>query len=147
MGVVLGIDYGERRLGIAIGDTNTGIAFPLRVVNVRSVDEALAAVRSACAERGAERIVLGLPLNMDGGHGAQAKIVEAFAARLTKALALPVELWDERLTSKQAERVLLEADLSRKRRREIQDKLAAQALLQSFLDALAGQAPGGTLRE
>lgn len=144
MSVVLGIDYGERRLGLAIGDTNTGLAFPLRVVAVRSEGESLAAVRGACAERKVERVVLGLPLDMNGSRGAQARVVEAFAGRLAKALAMPVELWDERLTSKQAERALLEADLSRKRRREIQDKLAAQSLLQSFLDACSARASDET---
>lgn len=137
MTTILGVDYGERRVGLAISDAGTGLAFPLRVSLVHNQAEAIEEVRLACNERKPSKIVVGLPLNMDGTHGPQAQRVAAFAENLSQALGLPVALWDERLTSREAEHVLLAADLSRARRRKVVDKLAAQVLLQSYLDAAA----------
>jgi putative Holliday junction resolvase len=144
---ILAVDYGERRIGLAVGEPETGLAFPLRVAEVRGEAEAIAAVRAACAERRADRVVVGLPLNMDGTRGPQAQRAAAFAARLAEALGLPVDLWDERLTSREVGRTLLAADLSRSRRRQVTDKLAAQVLLQSYLDASAHAAASASANE
>jgi putative Holliday junction resolvase len=132
---ILGVDYGERRLGFACSDPEGVIALPLRVVETRSDRSSVEAIQQVCRERDVGRIVLGMPISMDGSKGPAAKKVEAFAESLRTATGLPVDLWDERLTTCISERVLLEADLSRQKRRRTRDKLAAQVMLQSYLDA------------
>ncbi len=130
----LGVDYGEKRMGIAVCDPQEWVATPLCVVPVRSDDHAIAEIRRLIEETAAEAIVLGFPLNMDNSRGPMALKVEAFAQRLRRETGLPVDLWDERLSSAQVERVLLEGDASRAQRRAVTDMLAAQAVLQSFID-------------
>jgi putative holliday junction resolvase len=138
MARVLGIDYGRRRMGLAVGDSSDGIAFPLRVETVRSAGGAADAVARAVRESGASAVVLGLPVNMDGTRGPMAAEVEAFAKVLDKRLNMPVELVDERMTSQAVDRVLIgEADMSRGRRKQVRDKLAAQQILQGYLDGAA----------
>ncbi len=134
---ILAIDYGERRIGFAFGDMQTGIAFSMHTAMVTNDSEAIAAVREACSQRRPDRIMVGLPLNMNGTRGPQAQRAATFAEKLKELLNLPIELWDERLTSREVERTLIAADLSRSRRREVVDKLAAQVLLQSYLDVAA----------
>lgn len=137
MARILGIDYGVRRVGVAASDLTGTIAMPRVVLTVRDPEDALRQVLAACREAGAERVVVGLPLNMDGSRGEAVERVEQFVARLRAALPVPVDTWDERLSTSSAERSLLEADLSRRRRREVVDKIAAQVILQSFLDSRA----------
>lgn len=136
---ILGLDYGEKRLGFALSDPTGMLAMPLRVETSRSDGEAAAIVERVCAETAAAQLVVGLPLNMNGSHGPQAQRVEAFVAMLQSRLSIPVAMWDERLSSRAAERVLIDAGTSRKGRRGVVDKLAAQIFLQSYLDA---QSPG-----
>jgi putative Holliday junction resolvase len=136
------MDYGKRRLGFAVSDTTGALAFPLRVVTVHGDDDALRAVREVCRESGTDRIVVGLPLNMDGSRGAMAEHVAELAERMRSELDLRVATWDERLSTSLVERSLIEADTSRARRRQVRDKLAAQIILQGYLDAQgAGEAP------
>ncbi len=135
MGRVLGIDYGEKRLGLAISDETQTIASGLEVYERRSPERDLQHLREVVERYGVERVVLGLPLNLDGSQGFKAREALAFKAQLESALDVPVELVDERLTTQEAERVLLEADLSRRRRREVRDRLAAVLILQRYLDA------------
>jgi putative Holliday junction resolvase len=137
MGRILGIDYGERRVGLAVSDPLGTIAMPRSVLTVRDAADALRQVVAACREADAERLVVGLPLNMDGSRGAAVERVEQFVGQLRAALAIPVETWDERLSTSHAERALLEADLSRQRRRQVIDKVAAQVILQGYLDSRA----------
>lgn len=136
---ILGLDYGERRLGFAVSDETQIIATPLRVEPVSCVDDALRAVAGVCSETRAVLLVVGLPLNMDGSRGPKAQEVLSFIEKLAPRLGIPVRTWDERLTTKSAENVLIEAGSSRRRRREVVDKLAAQILLQSYLDCIAFQ--------
>jgi len=131
----LGVDYGEKRMGIAVCDPQEWVATPLCVVPIHSEDHALQEIRRLIAETGAEAIVLGLPLNMDNTRGPMAQRVEAFAERLRREIGVPVDLWDERLSSAEVERILLEGDASRARRRAVTDMLAAQTVLQSYIDA------------
>jgi putative Holliday junction resolvase len=131
----LGVEYGEKRIGFAVSDPVGILATPLRVVTVSGPSDALAAVRETAEEVAAERIVIGLPLNMDGTRGAKVEEVEAFVVRLKAIVSQPVLFWDERLSTSMVERVLIDADMSRKRRKEVRDKLAAQVILQGFLDA------------
>jgi len=139
MSRILGIDYGEKRLGFAVGDTSHGIATPLRTVEVRSDSEALEQVREICRETGVETLVVGMPVNMNGTRGPMAERVESFAARLRKDTGLPVDTWDERMTTGIVERAMLEGDLSRAKRKKRRDKLAAQVILQGYMDAQSGK--------
>lgn len=127
---VLGVDYGTRRVGLAISDETGTVAQSLGHVKP-SVSEIL----RVASERRAEKIVVGVPRRLDNTASEQTRQTLAFIESLRAATSLPVEEWDERLTTAQAERVLLEANARRRQRREKRDQLAAQLLLQSYLDA------------
>lgn len=132
---VLAVDFGEKRLGFAISDPGRIISMPLRTVEVKSFTDALQATLKVCDEKKAGLLIVGMPFNMDGTKGAQAEKVGVFTAKLQAALEIPVDTWDERLSSKQIERMLIEKDVSRARRKQIVDKLSAQVFLQAYLDA------------
>ena len=132
---VLGIDYGRRRIGLALSDEEGILASPFPIyVRGRSEARDIAALTSLIDKHGVKAVVVGLPLNMNGSRGEMAREAEAFADRICQETALPVELFDERLTSSEAERVLLEADLSRRRRNDLRDSLSAVLILQGHLD-------------
>jgi putative Holliday junction resolvase len=131
---LLALDFGERRIGVAGADPLGLTARPLAVIERTSLAEDMARIGEIARRRGAKRIVLGLPLNMDGTEGPQAKRVKRFAGRLTRELGLEVELWDERLTTVEAEHVLLAADKSRADRRR-RDDVAAAVILEDYLAA------------
>ena len=137
MAKILAVDYGDHRVGFAVSDALGIIAMPREVVTLAREDDIMPAILRVIRETGAERVVLGLPINMNGSHGPMAQKVAAFAARLRLETPVPVELLDERMTTKIAERTLLDFDVSRARRKKVIDKLAAQVLLQSYLDAHA----------
>jgi len=132
-----GLDVGDRRIGVAISDELGWTAQGLGVVTRTELDADFAALRACFAEYAPTTIVVGLPKNMNGTIGPQAEKVMAFARALEAALGVPVELWDERLSTVGAERVLLDADLSRAKRRKVIDKVAAVFILQGYLDRLA----------
>jgi putative holliday junction resolvase len=136
---VLGVDHGEKRLGFAVSDPTGIVATPLCVVHCTGPRDALRETRRVCRESGAEKIVVGMPLNMDGSRGPVAQRVEAYVEELSASAGVPVVTWDERLSTRAAENVLIEAGASRQRRKEVIDKLAAQIMLQSYLDAQATQ--------
>lgn len=133
MSRLVGIDHGSRRIGLAVADEETGIAFPRRALQVRRRDAVDAVVRFARSE-GAELVVLGLPRNMDGSEGAQAAEVRAFADRLATA-GLAVTFVDERLSSWAAARELGEAGRRPERGTGELDSAAARLILQEYLDA------------
>jgi putative holliday junction resolvase len=135
MGRILGVDYGRRRVGIALSDETAMLAMPLLTVEVTDVAGAVEAVRNIATERRVSRIVVGLPLNMNGTRGPMADEVGEFVKRVVEATALPVDTYDERLSSGLVERMLVDADLSRARRKTVRDKLAAQVILQSYIDS------------
>jgi len=133
---ILGIDYGRRRLGLALSDEGEILASPLAVYARSKLDQDLAFLAYLIEEREVKKIVLGLPRNMNGSCGEMEQEVLAFAAALHEASSLPVDTFDERLTSVEAERVLIQANLSRKRRKTQRDSLAAVLILQGYLDSL-----------
>jgi putative Holliday junction resolvase len=135
MGKVLGIDYGRRRVGVAAGDSDIGLSTPRETLTVRDVRDAVTQVAGLCAREEPGVIVVGLPLNMDGSAGPMAAEVRDFMAQLRERTGLKVVEWDERLSSAEAERVLLAGDVSREGRRRVRDKLAAAVILQAFLDS------------
>jgi len=132
-----GLDVGDRRIGVAVSDELGWTAQGVGVVTRTRLDADLEALRRCFAEYAPSTIVVGLPKNMNGTLGPQAEKVMAFARALEEALGVQVELWDERLSTVGAERVLLEADLSRAKRRKVIDKAAAVFILQGYLDRLA----------
>ncbi len=135
MSRLLGVDYGQRRLGFAISDEAAIIAMPLGMASVENPRQALNAVRRWVQEKQVGRVVVGLPLNLNGTRGPAAEAVEHFVGRLRAELTIPVVTWDERLSSQAAERTLIAAGLRRAKRKNIVDQLAAQIILQSYLDA------------
>jgi len=131
----LGVDYGERRVGLAISDELGMMALPLDILLVQSSRQVIGDVLRLCHEKQVAAIVVGLPLNMDGSRGPAAEAVERFVLELRRQGDRPVEVWDERMSSRQVERMLIDSDVSRSKRKGIVDKLAAQVILQSYLDA------------
>ncbi len=132
----MGVDLGERRVGMAICDALEIIASPLYSKKIGNGNEALACVVAVAEEQKAEEIVVGLPLHMSGRRGTKAKEAEAFAEKL-RSLGWRVALYDERLTTVEAERGLREQDMNRRRRKNLIDAHAAQRLLQAYLERLA----------
>jgi len=132
---VLGIDYGRVRHGLAMSDEDEVLASPLpNLKRSKSSDADVRAISELAAEKGIGRIVIGLPLQMDGTEGEMSDEVHAFAERVRGGTGLPVSLIDERLTSAEAERVLLEGNVSRRKRKGLRDGLAAVLILQAELD-------------
>ena len=129
---VLALDLGEARVGVALSDPLGMTAQPLEVVERHRL---LKRLPELIAEYEVQRIVVGLPLRLDGSKGQAAQSVKATAKEIEAAVKLPVELWDERLTTAQAQRMLIGADVSRKGRKSAVDKIAAALILQSYLDA------------
>ena len=134
-GRVLGVDYGDRRVGLALSDPLGVAARPLMTLERGSRREDMDRMRGIIQEHGIVRIVVGLPLDMDGTAGRRVALTRSFIDRLRQATDVPVEAWDERLTTVQAERMLIAGDVSRARRRQVVDQVAAVILLQSWLDA------------
>jgi putative Holliday junction resolvase len=130
----LGVDYGSRRIGLALSDPPGKIAFPLEVVPATELGKAVEAIAQIARDNKADELVVGLPVNMNGTEGAAAAAARSFAARLRKRTGLPVHLWDERLSTASAEWAMREGNLSQQRRAERVDKVAAQMILQQFLD-------------
>jgi putative Holliday junction resolvase len=131
----MGLDVGEKTIGIALSDELGLTAQPYQTLKRKGEERDLRAIRVLLEERGISRVVVGLPKNMDGSIGRQARRVAAFAAKVEKVLAIPVVYWDERLSTAAAERVLIDADMSRARRKKHVDKLAAALILQGYLDS------------
>lgn len=139
MARVLGIDLGSRRIGIAATDGLGLTAQPRETLARHGGTRDIEAIAAVVRDVGADRIVLGLPLDPEGAEGPAARRARDFAAKLAAALHLPVELVDESFSTVEAEAVLLAADVSRARRKQVVDKLAAAVILQRWLDQ---QAPG-----
>jgi putative Holliday junction resolvase len=133
--IVLALDPGTKRIGLAVSDPRGSFALPLDPVAVGADVEHLASIARAAAERRAQRILVGLPLRLDGTEGPAAKAARAFAAAVERTTGLAVELVDERLTTAQAERELIGRGMRREKRREKIDSVAASVLLQAWLDA------------
>ena len=130
---ILAVDWGERRVGLALSDPSGMIATGLPTLNVRGREDALVRVADAAREREADRIVVGLPLLMSGERGEAARSAEKFATSLAERTGLPVETYDERLTSRLSQRRLHEVGARRGRVRGKVDQGAAVALLESYL--------------
>ena len=142
MGALAGLDLGTKTLGVAVSDRLRGVATPRRTIRREKFSLDAAALLKLVAEREVAGLVLGLPINMDGSEGPRAQSTRAFARNLERLTPLPIAFWDERLSTVAAERAMLEADLSRKRRAELIDHVAAGFILQGALDRLSHLARG-----
>ncbi len=131
---ILGLDVGDKTIGIAVSDDRGRIALGLTTHLRKSLRDDLLFLQRLVEEYQAGEIVVGLPKNMNGTIGRQGEKVQAFAEKVRAAIAIPLAFWDERLSTVAAERTLLEADLSRKKRKQVVDKLAAVLILQGYLD-------------
>ncbi len=134
---ILAIDHGTKRMGIAISDELKMIAQPLEFIAAEPFHQFLDRLREILREKEVVLILVGLPRNMDGSYGPAADKVREFVAVLKDAVAVPIQAWDERLTSVQANRFLVQAAVRRDKRKEKVDKTAAAILLQSYLDSLS----------
>lgn len=134
---ILALDHGTRRVGVAISDELKMIAQPLEFIPAEPFGDFLTRLKQILREKEVELILLGMPRNMDGSYGPAALKVQEFAAVLKDNTAIPIQLWDERLTSAQAQRFLIQGNVRREQRKEKVDKTAAAILLQSYLDSLA----------
>jgi putative Holliday junction resolvase len=132
---ILAVDYGEKRIGLAVSDELGITASPLMTLVTRSDDETVRQIAQLASKLRVTQIVVGLPRRTDAQEGEMERKVKAFAEKLRQAVSVPVVLFDERFTTRIAEQVLLEADLSRRKRKQVRDRLAAVILLQSFLEA------------
>jgi len=130
----LGLDVGDRRIGVAVSDPLGWTASPLPTVERVSWKKDLARVRSLLEEHRVELVVVGLPIRMDGTSGERAERTLEFVRRLQATTRVPVVTWDERLSTREAERRMVEADVRRERRREVIDGIAASLILQGYLD-------------
>ena len=140
---LLGLDLGAKTIGLAISDPGLKVASPLETLRRGKFTHDAEALARLCDARGIGALVLGLPVNMDGSEGPRCQSTRQFAANLAEVagLALPVAFWDERLSTAAVERLLIEeADMSRRRRAQVVDKMAAAYILQGALDALAHMA-------
>ena len=143
-GCVLGLDYGSRRIGLAVSDPAGVFAFPAGALERTQLAQDLLTLGALIAERGVTRIVVGLPLHMSGRSGPEAAAARAFAQALGEATGLPVDLLDERWTSREAERSLRDAPGRRKQSKGSVDSVAATLLLRSYLERERGAAGGSS---
>jgi putative Holliday junction resolvase len=132
---ILALDHGAKRIGLALSDELQTIAQPIGFLAAKPMANFFAEVRKLIADKGVGEIVVGMPRNMDGSYGPSAEKVQWFIDILRKEIAVPIKTWDERLTSVQANRALVEAGVNRADRKEKTDAMAAAILLQSYLDS------------
>lgn len=135
MGRIVGVDLGSKRIGFAVSDPDRIIASSLRMVECRSDKEIRLAINEVVRETGADFVVIGHPINMDGSNGPAAQRASKLRDELAESLPIGVALWDERLTTKSAHDILIEAGTRRNKRKGLVDKIAAQIMLQNYLDA------------
>ena len=132
---ILGIDYGDARIGLALSDESETLSSPLGTISPKSMRKAIDEITAIVKEKGAGLIVLGLPINMDGSMGERVEKTKAFGSNLERVSGIEVVYKDERLTTVSAERSLLESGVRREKRKEVIDTVSAQIILQGYLDA------------
>lgn len=137
---IMALDVGEKRIGVAISDELMLTAQGLCVIHSRGTVKDLEQIAQLIKEHQVTHLLLGLPRNMNGTYGPMAEKVREFGRRIVeKHPEIPIDYWDERLTTTAAQRVLVDADMSRSRRRQVVDKVAAGLILQNYMDSIAGK--------
>jgi putative Holliday junction resolvase len=139
---ILALDHGTKRIGVALSDELGWTAQPLETFERRTLDRDIAHIQDLVRTHNVGQVLLGLPLRLNGEEGPAVQAVHEFVARLGEALPVPIVTWDERMTTKAAEELLIAADVSRKKRKGIVDRVAAAILLQSYLEAQDSAAAG-----
>ena len=139
---LLGLDLGTKTIGLALSDVNRGIATPMQTIRRVKFTKDAEILLAVCAEHKVGGLVIGLPVNMNGTEGPRAQATRAFARSLRQLTDLPIAFWDERLSTAAAERVMIQADMSRAKRAQKIDAAAAGIILQGALDRLAVLASG-----
>lgn len=139
---VLGVDFGRARIGVAISDELGMLAHPLETIPGARIEVAAKRVAEIAGEKNVSRVILGLPRHMNGELGVGAEEAKAFAEKLRPLLACPIQMWDERLTTTAANRALRDAGQKTRRTKGIVDQVAAQMILQGYLDSVAGRLDG-----
>ncbi len=135
---LLGLDVGEKTIGLAMSDLLRCIASPLETISRSKFTKDMEYLKKITSQHAVAGMVIGYPVNMDGSLGPRTQSTRTFVSNLTKHFDLPMLLWDERLSTMAVQRAMLEADLSRARRAELVDKLAASYMLQGYLDSVKG---------
>lgn len=135
---VLALDHGTVRIGVALSDELKMIATPLEYIPAEPFTDFLIRLKQLLSDKEVEQIIIGMPRNMDGSYGPAAEKVREFIEKLRDEVTIPIRTWDERLTSSQANRILIQGNVRRDKRKETVDKMAAAILLQSYLDATGG---------
>lgn len=134
-GRILALDYGTKRIGVALSDELGWTAQPLETFERKTLERDVAHIAALVESHDVEQVVLGLPLQLDGREGPAVQAMREFTVKLEAGLSVPVVRWDERMTTKAAEQLLIAADVSRKKRKGIVDRVAAAILLRSYLEA------------
>lgn len=137
---ILGLDFGMKTIGVAVSDPFGWTAQGLEIIRRSeegNLKKSIERLKAICSEYQVEKIILGYPKNMNNTLGERVEKTEAFKKRIEKNIKIPVEFWDERLSTVAAERGLLEADLSRTKRKQVIDKMAAVYILQGYLDSIS----------
>jgi len=134
---LLGLDFGQKRIGVAVVQAGTNIALPVRMIERKGREQVLAEIQQFIKSYRIEKVVVGLPKTLKGEMGPAAEKISKEMEWFRANLPVPLVLWDERLSSKEVERVLIDADVRRDKRKEIIDQLAAQRILQNYLDSSA----------
>ncbi len=130
---LMGLDVGTKRIGVALSDEEGRYAFPLTTLESTTLKQDLQEIAALTQKHGVQKIVIGLPKTLSGERGIQACKAERFAQKVQQYTGLPVETWDERFTTLEAEKVLIQADVRRRKRKKVVDKLAAVLLLETFI--------------
>jgi putative Holliday junction resolvase len=133
---ILALDHGTKRIGVAVSDETKTIAQPLEYIPAEPFGDFLSRLKKLLVEKEIDLVLIGMPRNMDGTYGPAAQKVQAFVAVLRGAITVPIKMWDERLTSSQANKILIQGNVRRDKRKEKVDKMAAAILLQSYLDGI-----------
>lgn len=143
-GRVMALDVGGRRIGVALSDPTRALASPLTTIHAVPRDRAIARILALLHEHAVTDLVVGLPLTMSGEHGSQAQVVQAFVDQLRAASVVPIQLFDERLTTVAAERMMIDLGMRAEQRKARIDEVAASIILQDYLDSRRGPRPPHT---
>ncbi|MBS0152030.1 MAG: Holliday junction resolvase RuvX [Nitrospira sp.] len=140
---ILALDYGTKRIGVALSDELGWTAQPLETIERRTLDRDLAHIQQLVHAHDVREVVIGLPLRLNGEEGPAVQAVHVFVDQLGEVLSVPIVMWDERMTTRSAEELLIAADVSRKKRKGVVDRVAAAILLQGYLEAKTASASSG----
>lgn len=137
-GRLIGLDVGSKTIGVAVSDTTRTVASPYKTINRKKFSEDIKILLDIVKSESASGVIVGLPVSMDGSQNKTSQSIHQFGQNLLKEFDIPLLFWDERFSTIAAERALLEADMSRQKRSEVIDKMAASYILQGFLDSIKG---------